>query len=331
MSKIQNRLKGLQPYLVQLRFPEGNPVVDMVFKKGWHVPQSEVIGSTKGDSEDLNYHMFYGGHDEVELDDILDFIEKVIALNIEREKKHELLKAKAKELQDLFRKNPLSKLQGMKFVLGGEKLVQDMTPDPLDVVDFNIDEQLTEQPQSTSVKKPQPTPDNRPQPEAVESPVLAAGPIAMIVFLLLRDTYGCQVVAAQNVGTPTCLGIVDQIVNCGLHRPVAGLVAQTGIPVYPWPIVGVVPIGRVLQGSNTEIIHVVTVQVPSIITAPVMLIKKRVHVVDALPWHGFTLVILIAPATQAVVLACLEGEHTVVGGRAGAFLGIEMESHWICD
>jgi hypothetical protein len=170
MSKIQNRLKGLQPYLVQLRFPEGNPVVDMVFKKGWHVPQSEVIGSTKGDSEDLNYHMFYGGHDEVELDDILDFIEKVIALNIEREKKHELLKAKAKELQDLFRKNPLSKLQGMKFVLGGEKLVQDMTPDPLDVVDFNIDEQLTEQPQSTSVEKPQPTPVNRPQPEVVESP-----------------------------------------------------------------------------------------------------------------------------------------------------------------
>jgi hypothetical protein len=98
MSELQNRLKLLQPHLVQLRFPEGTPVVDMVFTKGWHVPTSEVIQSTKGDSEEVNYHMFYSVEDGIGLDEILDYIEKVIGLNIEREKKHALLKVKAKEL-----------------------------------------------------------------------------------------------------------------------------------------------------------------------------------------------------------------------------------------
>ena len=124
MSELQNRLKSLQPYLVQLRFPEGQPVVDMVFKSGWHVPQSEVIQSTKGDSKELNYHMFYSNEDGIGLDQILDYIQKVITLNIEREKKHELLKVKVTELQDLFRKNPLSKLVEMRYVLGGEQLVE---------------------------------------------------------------------------------------------------------------------------------------------------------------------------------------------------------------
>jgi len=169
MSELQNRLKSLQPYLVQLRFPEGAPVVDMVFKKGWHVPTSEVIQSTKGDSEEVNYHMFYSIEEGIGLDEILDYIEKVIGLNIEREKKHALLKVKAKELQDLFRKNPLSKLEGMRFQLGGEQLVQEMAPDPLDVVDFNIETPIIETPTPQPVAQPQPE-VQQPQPEPVAQP-----------------------------------------------------------------------------------------------------------------------------------------------------------------
>ena len=59
MSELQNRLKSLEPYLIQLRFAEGTPVVDMVFKKGWHVPKSEIIQSSKGDDPEVNYKMFY--------------------------------------------------------------------------------------------------------------------------------------------------------------------------------------------------------------------------------------------------------------------------------
>jgi len=163
MSELQNRLKSLEPYLIQLRFAEGTPVVDMVFKKGWHVPQSEIIQSSKGDDPEVNYHMFYSTDESVEVDDIFNYIEKIIGLNIEREKKHELLKVKVKELQDLFRKTPLSELQNMRYVLGREELVKDMEPDEMDVVDFDIEPPVIERP----TPKPQPEVVKQPQPEPV--------------------------------------------------------------------------------------------------------------------------------------------------------------------
>jgi len=167
MSELQNRLKSLQPYLVQLRFPEGQPVVDMVFKNGWSVPKSEIIQSTKGDSKEVNYHMFFTNEEGISLDQILDYIQKVIGLNIEREKKHELLKVKAKELQEVFKNNPLSKLLDMKFVISGESLVEEMVEDEIDVVDFDIETPVVERPTPKPVAKPQPEAVTKPQPEVV--------------------------------------------------------------------------------------------------------------------------------------------------------------------
>ena len=114
MSKLQNKLNSLQPYLLQLRFPKGQTVIDMVFKEGWQVPQSNIIKSNKGESEH-NYHMFYSTDDNIELDGIISYIEKVIDLNVEREEKQKLLKLKVKELQTLFQETPLSILKGMTF------------------------------------------------------------------------------------------------------------------------------------------------------------------------------------------------------------------------
>jgi len=166
MSKIQSRLNELQPYVIGVRFQGGMSIVDAVFKDGWHVPKSEVITNEKGESDELNYHMFFSQEESIGLDEILDYIEKIIGLNVEREKKHELLKIKAKELTDLFRNNPLSKLQGMKFVLGGDKLVQEMKPDPLDVVDFNIAEP-TPEPVTKSEPVPEPVIESVPVPDNV--------------------------------------------------------------------------------------------------------------------------------------------------------------------
>lgn len=159
MSKIQNRLSALQPYVIGVRFQNDVSIVDAVFKKGWTVPKSEVILSDKGDSEDLNYHMFFSQTEGIGLDEILDHIEKIIGLNIEREKKHTLLKTKAIELQKLFKENPLSKLQTMRFVLDGEKLIEEMKPDELDVVDFVLDETVEVEEQT---KRPSPQPSPQP-------------------------------------------------------------------------------------------------------------------------------------------------------------------------
>jgi hypothetical protein len=178
MSNIQSRLNSLQPFVIGVRFERGLPIVDAVFKEAWHVPKSEVIESTKGDSDEVNYHMFFTQKENLGIDEILNYIEKIIGLNIEREKKHALLKVKAKELQELFKKHPLSKLQDMRFVLSGEKLIQDMEPDPLDAVDidFNIDPDpiVDSIPQPNQQPSPQPNPQPNPQPQPVvdaEAPI----------------------------------------------------------------------------------------------------------------------------------------------------------------
>lgn len=129
---IEKRIKALQPYVIQMRFSNGVGIVDAVFKEGWKVPNSKVIDAVKGEDESVNYYMFYTEKDDLGLDDVLDYIEQVINMNVEREKKYELLKVKTEELKDVFRKNPLSKLQNMKFVLGGEKLVPDDMPEDFD-------------------------------------------------------------------------------------------------------------------------------------------------------------------------------------------------------
>lgn len=156
---IQKRLNALQPFVVGVRFQGGMTIVDSVFKNGWTVPKSEVINSKKGDGDEVNYHMFFSQDDAIGLDEILDYIEKVIGLNVEREKKHELLKVKVKELQDIFRQNPLSKLLTMKYSFSGEKLIDEMEEDENDVVDFDLE------PITTPKPNPQPQPKVQPNPQ----------------------------------------------------------------------------------------------------------------------------------------------------------------------
>ena len=43
MSKIQEMLDSLQPYVVGIRYLNGIQIVDAVFKEGWNIPNSDVI------------------------------------------------------------------------------------------------------------------------------------------------------------------------------------------------------------------------------------------------------------------------------------------------
>ncbi len=146
---IEKRIKSLHPYVIQMRFPNDTAVVDVVFKDGWGVPTSKIIKAIRGEDKSVNYYMFYTEDEDSGLDDVLNYIEQVININLEREKKYELLKIKTEELKELFRKNPLAKLVDMKFVLGGETLVPDIMPDDFDV---QIDE-VIETPETINEEK----------------------------------------------------------------------------------------------------------------------------------------------------------------------------------
>lgn len=132
MSNIQKTLDSLQPYVIGIRYLEGMAVVDAVFKDGWTVPDSDTVKKIKGD-EGLNYYMILSEKDGIGLDDLLEYVGKTIKINLEREKKHELLKDKANELKELFKKTSFEKLKRLKFVIGDEELVPELNEFEIDL------------------------------------------------------------------------------------------------------------------------------------------------------------------------------------------------------
>ena len=120
MGNIQEVMDKLQPYVIGIRYQDGNVLVDAVFKAGWIVPDDSLIKKVKG-NEELNYYMIFSEANNIGLDDLLAYVDKTIKLNIDRETKHELLRVKVNELKEIFKQNTLSNLQRLKFTFGDEE------------------------------------------------------------------------------------------------------------------------------------------------------------------------------------------------------------------
>ena len=147
MSNIQKTLDSLQPYVIGIRYLEGTPLVDAVFKEGWTVPDDPIIKKIKG-NEELNYFMLFSETVGVGLDELLEYVGKTIKLNEEREKKHELLKIKVNELKEIFKRTPLTKLTKLKFTFPEEDLVPKLD-------DFEVDDTFVEEVTETPKMEPQ--------------------------------------------------------------------------------------------------------------------------------------------------------------------------------
>lgn len=119
MSKIQQRLDSLQPYINGIRYVQGMQIVDAMFKEGWTVPDSKIIRKELVDKSQ-NYYMFFSENEDITFDDLLDYIQNIIKINIERENKNILFKDKVKELQIIFKENNLNKLQKLEYVFSDE-------------------------------------------------------------------------------------------------------------------------------------------------------------------------------------------------------------------
>lgn len=130
MANIQKALDALQPYVIGIRYLEGLVAVDAVFKEGWIVPDDKFVKKEKGDAG-MNYFMLYSDVPNIGLDEILVYVDKVIKLNLEKEKKQDLLRTKVEELKMLFSKNNLNTLKNLRFTFEKE-LIQNID-------DFNLD------------------------------------------------------------------------------------------------------------------------------------------------------------------------------------------------
>ena len=112
----------MRPYVIGIRYLQGIQLVDAILKEGWTVPDSQLIRKEKVDGEE-NYYMFFSENDDIDVDDLLDYVHEIINLNIEREKKYELLKEKVVELQKIFKDNSFTKLQRLKFTFNEPDII----------------------------------------------------------------------------------------------------------------------------------------------------------------------------------------------------------------
>jgi hypothetical protein len=143
MSNIQKTLDSLQPYVIGIRYLEGTPLVDAVFKEGWTVPEDAKIKKMKGNDE-MNYYMLFSETQGVGLDELLAYVKRTIDLNIEREKKHDLLREKVNELKEIFKKNSLDKLKRLKFTFTEEDLIPKLNDFDVEIDDTYDEEEVVE-------------------------------------------------------------------------------------------------------------------------------------------------------------------------------------------
>ena len=141
MSKIQKTLDALQPYVIGIRYLEGVAIVDAVFKEGWTLPESNLIKKIKG-GDDMNYQMIFSEAPNIGLDELLEYVEKVISVNQEREKKHDLLRQKVNELKEVFKTTSLNKLKNLRFTFT-EDVEDDLTPN-ISELDLDLIEESSE-------------------------------------------------------------------------------------------------------------------------------------------------------------------------------------------
>ena len=113
---LQEKLNSLRPYVTGIRFVKDLPVVDVVLKEGWNIFESTNI-TYKSSSNTKNYFMLFPKTPTDSIDNVIKHAEHVIEVNIEKENKLVLLRAKIEELKSLFTDKPLNELERLKFII----------------------------------------------------------------------------------------------------------------------------------------------------------------------------------------------------------------------
>jgi len=113
-----NFIDKVQPYLKSVRILKNHVSFDMIFSDTWLITKSrykdiEVIkGASEGDKVLLS---FVSPLDEDKINNIEDFVDSIIKTNREREEKDRLFRSKVQELKNIFEKQKLEDLKGLKF------------------------------------------------------------------------------------------------------------------------------------------------------------------------------------------------------------------------
>ena len=132
---IQEKLNALRPYVTGIRFVKDLPVVDLILRERWNMFESDII-TYKPSASNPNYFMVFPKNPKDNIDVVLEHVKEIIKVNIEKEKKLILLKAKIEELKVLFNNKSLSDLERLKFVIENinEPTLDDLNTTPPKII-----------------------------------------------------------------------------------------------------------------------------------------------------------------------------------------------------
>ena len=109
-------------YLKSVRVIKDYISFDMAFSKYWSITKKqtkdvEVIRNENTQEPDKLIISFVTNFDEESIDKVEGVINTIIETNLEREEKEKLFKDKVQELKNIFEKQKLDNLKGLKFDL----------------------------------------------------------------------------------------------------------------------------------------------------------------------------------------------------------------------
>jgi len=123
---MYNELKDIFQFLVSVRKLKTYLTIDIEFPSNWKIPKKYVIEDKIVENEKLNenyrFFSFVTEFNEMEMNQTVSNIKKIISYNKEIEMKEKLLKQKIDELKRIFEKENLDNLQSLKFDILEEKL-----------------------------------------------------------------------------------------------------------------------------------------------------------------------------------------------------------------
>ena len=123
---MYNELKDIFQFLVSVRKLKTYLTIDIEFPSNWKIPKKYVIEDKIVENEKLNenyrFFSFVTEFNEVEMNQTVSNIKKIVSYNKEIEMKEKLLKQKIDELKRIFEKENLDNLQSLKFDILEEKL-----------------------------------------------------------------------------------------------------------------------------------------------------------------------------------------------------------------
>jgi len=115
-------------YLKSVRVIKDYVSFDMAFSKYWSITKQqtkdvEVIKNDNTQEPDKIIISFVTNFDEQSIDKVENVVNTIIKTNLEREEKEKLFKDKVQELKNIFEKQKLDSLKGLKFDLDEFSLI----------------------------------------------------------------------------------------------------------------------------------------------------------------------------------------------------------------